>query len=121
MLEVSTSALATIRECLLQKDIIPVIRISVMSGSCSGPNLRISLDEEREDDCVFDMDGIKIIVNKELLATCGSIQMDHSELRSTCSCSGGCGGFRISGEKSFLFSDRCRLDACDGECDGECK
>ena len=116
MLEVSEAALVTIKEWLQPKKNLPSVRVTVKDGSCSGPSLRISVDEAEEGDQIFEMPGVRFVVDKELLSSCGSIQIDHSASQNTCCCSGGCGGFRISGEKRFLFSDRCRVDTCDGAC-----
>ncbi|MCI5147251.1 MAG: hypothetical protein D3923_17420 [Candidatus Electrothrix sp. AR3] len=67
-------------------------------------------------DHFFEQQGIKFVVDRELLTTCGAIQVDYSASHSNCCCSGGCAGFRINGEKKYLLADRCHLQECDSIC-----
>ncbi|XOF33953.1 MAG: iron-sulfur cluster biosynthesis family protein [Candidatus Electrothrix sp. YB6] len=117
MLTLSAAAISVIRECIQERDTRPAVRIDVKSGSCAGPNLRLTLDGKREDDHVEEHDGIVFLVDQELLAACGgSITVDYSEPEKSCCCSDGCGGFHISGQHRFLFTERCRLEQCSGTC-----
>ena len=119
MLNVSESAIITLKNYLRQYSPAPPVRISVMPGSCAGPSLRICVDEKKENDYIVECDGLHFVVDKELLATCGTINVDFLETHGhSCSCSGGCGGFQISGEKSFLFNERCHHT---NECDTICR
>lgn len=116
MLEITEAALKTVKDYMFERKINTPIRVSVMLGSCFGPKLKICADEERKNDHVVDYDEVKFVVDKGLLTSCGSILIDHRESHSNCYCSGGCGGYRISGEKKFQLSDRCRLDKCSDVC-----
>jgi iron-sulfur cluster assembly protein len=117
MLNVTEKAVEAIREHMLQQKLSSSIRISVMHGSCSGPNLRISADQAREDDHIAVYQDIQFIINRKLLTECGAIQVDFVEESTKCICSGGCGGFCISGEKKFLFTDRCnKIGLCNSVC-----
>jgi iron-sulfur cluster assembly protein len=118
MFEVSGAALKVLAEYLIEQNINSVIRITPMAGHCAGPHLRISVCEKLPNDVVLERDEIVFVINKELLAECGSISVDYIESSNACCCSGGCAGFRISGEKKFLFSGRCTTEPnrCDLRC-----
>ena len=94
------------------------VRITPMSGSCAGPHLRLRTGQVRKSDRVFRQGGITFVVDQELLAECGLIRMDYMDPDSPCCCSGGCSGFRISGEKKYPFVGRCATDA--SQCDHRC-
>lgn len=78
------------------------IRVFLASGGCSGPRLTLALDEPKDSDDVFQVDGYSIVVDKELLEkakpltidfACAGFSVDSSlELGG-----GGCGGCSCSG------------------------
>ena len=103
MLEVTVSALEILKDYMRQQQLSSPVRISIMSGTCSGPTLRISIDKERENDYIADRGQIRFVVDRDLLATCGAIKVDFIEANSSCCC----GGFCVSGEKRFLFTQQC--------------
>lgn len=121
MLKVSESALEIIRDYLRQQKIDSFIRVGVMSGSCAGPNLKISVDDSKKNDRIFNYGKIRFIVNKKLLETCNTISIDYNKKSRHCICSGGCGGLFITGEKKFLFNERCNgsgrgAETCECDC-----
>lgn len=119
MFDVSTAATQALAAYLKEQGMIESpVRITPMAGNCAGPHLRLRIGKVREEDRVFHCDGITFVINRELLAECGSICMEYQEQDSPCCCSSGCAGFRISGKKKYPFSGRCVLepDRCDRRC-----
>ncbi len=118
MFDVSASALKVLAEYLGQQQINSAIRITPMAGNCAGPHLRLRTDEMEASDSCFQRGGILFILDTELLAECGGIRIDYVESASSCCCSGGCAGFRISGEKKYPFAGRCVTEPhrCDLRC-----
>ena len=66
MLEVTKSATDKIAEYLQDREIKP-IRIFLNSGGCGGPSIAMTLDERKDTDDVFDIDGFQFVVDKEFL------------------------------------------------------
>lgn len=119
MFAVSDAAVETLASYLREQGISnPAVRITPMAGNCAGPHLRLRIGEAKENDRVFERGGITFIVEQALLAECGSITVEFAESQSPCCCSGGCAGFRISGEKKYPFAGRCSQgpNSCDLRC-----
>lgn len=74
------------------------IRIFLTSSSCSGPRLTLALDEPKDSDDVFDVDGYSFVVDKELLEQAKPLAVNFSAAGFTVDSSlelptgGGCGG-----------------------------
>ncbi len=77
------------------------IRIFLSSGGCSGPRLSLALDDAKDTDDVFPVEGYSFIVEKELMAKAAPMAVDLSpmgfEITSSlelggggCGCSGSC-------------------------------
>ena len=77
MLEITKSATQKIAEYLKDKEVTP-IRIFLNEGGWSGPSLALALDEPKDTDNVFDIDGFKYIVDKELMREADPIKVDFS-------------------------------------------
>ena len=77
MLEITKSATEKIAEYLKDKEVTP-IRIFLNTGGCGGPSLAMALDEVKDTDDVFDIDGFKYIVDKEFMKEAESIKVDFS-------------------------------------------
>jgi Fe-S cluster assembly iron-binding protein IscA len=108
MFAASDAAVETLASYLRDQGINnPAVRITPMAGNCAGPHLRLRVGEAKDNDRVFERGGITFVVEQTLLAECGSITVDFAESESPCGCSGGCAGFRISGEKTYRFTGRC--------------
>ncbi len=118
MFEVSNSALKVLAEYLSEQNIKSAIRITPMAGNCAGPHLRLRVGEVKASDSLFRHGGLLFLVDQKLLAECGSIRVDYVESCTSCCCSGGCGGFRICGEKKYPFVGRCATEShrCDLRC-----
>ena len=100
MLEITNSATEKLAEYL--KDIeFTAIRIFLHAGGCGGPSLVMGLDEPKDTDHIFEVDGFKFLVDKELMKDAGSIKVDFSEF-----------GFQF--DCGLEFEEAC--SACDACC-----
>lgn len=103
MFEVTESALVNLKHFLREQEVDPSVRISVRSEGCAGPGLWLAMDEARENDNVFEHDGVSFVVDKELCLTCGAIKLNFIEEKDEgCGYSGG-GMFAVTSEKSLPF------------------
>jgi iron-sulfur cluster assembly protein len=55
------------------------LRVGVRGGGCSGFQYALALDEKRDDDQVFDHDGIRVIVDPASLRYVEGSQVDYTE------------------------------------------
>jgi Fe-S cluster assembly iron-binding protein IscA len=78
MLEVTKSATDKIAELLKDKE-VTAIRIFLNAGGCGGPGVAMALDEPKDTDNVFDIDGFQFIVDKEFMKDAEPIKVDFSE------------------------------------------
>ncbi len=101
------------------------LRVGVRGGGCSGFQYALALDEKRDDDLVFDYDGIRLIVDPASMRYVDGSQVDYTESlmgagfevnnpNVVASC--GCGSsFRIADEEPSCTSSasraRCRASA----------
>ena len=86
MLEVTKKATDKIAEYLQDREVQP-IRIFVNAGGCGGPGLAMALDEPKDTDDVFDIEGFKYIVDKEFMKEAEPIKVDFSEFGFQFDCS----------------------------------
>ena len=77
MLEVTKSAKDKIAEYLKDRKVTP-IRIFLNAGGWGGPSLAMALDEPKDTDMVFNIDGFKYIVDKDFMREAESIKVDFS-------------------------------------------
>ena len=77
MLEITKSATEKIAEYLKDKEVTP-IRIFLNAGGCGGPSLAMALDEPKDTDDVFDIDGFKYIIDQEFLKEAEPFKVDFS-------------------------------------------
>jgi len=117
MLEVTEVAITNVKEYLCENNIESAVRITIMSGGCSGPGLGLALDEAKENDLTVEQDGVNFLVEKGLVETCGTITVDFIEASTSgCGCSGG--GFSIKSEKSLSGDEKggCGCSCTSGAC-----
>lgn len=82
------------------------IRIFLASGGCSGPSLSLALDDPKDSDDVFPVEGYTFLVEKELMAKAKPVTVDLSymgfEVRSSMQfeSGGGCGSCSCSSSGS---------------------
>lgn len=95
MIEVTEAATQQIATYFEGKDVSP-IRIFLNEGGWSGPALAMALDELKDDDDVYDIDGFKYIVDKDFMERATPIKIDFQEvgfkLSSNIQMSSDCGG-----------------------------
>ena len=77
MLEITKSATDKIAEYLKDREVTP-IRIFLNAGGCGGPSLAMALDESKDTDQVFDIDGFQFIVDKEFIKEAEPIKVDFT-------------------------------------------
>ena len=77
MLEVTEKANEMIKEFLKDRDEIPAIRIMLSQGGWAGPSLGMALDEQRDQDEVFDDNGLKFVVEKDLFERAKPMKVDY--------------------------------------------
>ena len=77
MLEVTKSATEKIAEYFKDRE-ISHIRIFLNAGGCGLPSLAMDLDEPKDTDDVFDIDGFTFIVDKEFMKEAEPIKVDFT-------------------------------------------
>ena len=77
MLEVTDAATEQITEYFRGKEVSP-IRIFLNEGGWGGPGLAMALDEPKDSDDIFEVDGFKYLVNKEFLEKAKPIKVDFA-------------------------------------------
>lgn len=96
MLTLSNTASEQIKEYFAGKDTQP-IRVFLSGGGCSGPRLMLALDEVRDGDKTFDLEGFSFVVDEELLQEATPIHIDLTPMGFSLTSSlklqggGGCG------------------------------
>ena len=86
MLEVTKTATDKIAEYFIDKEVEP-IRIFLNAGGWGGPSLAMVLDEPKDTDTVFDIDGFQFVVDKELLREAEPIKIDFAHFGFQIDCS----------------------------------
>jgi len=112
MLQVTKSAVESLKEYLEKNDINSAVRV-IMQSSCSGTSLGLGLDDKKDSDKVFEEDGVTFLVDNGIFATTGSIRVDYIK-PSSCGCGGGSGsdGFSVSSEKKLGHGGSCSTGSC---------
>lgn len=78
MFEITKAATDKLAEYL--KDLeFTAIRIFLHAGGCGGPSLVMGLDEPKDTDHVFEVNGFKFLIDKELMKDAQPIKVDFSE------------------------------------------
>jgi iron-sulfur cluster assembly protein len=77
MLEVTKSATDKIAEYFKDKEISP-IRIFLHAGGCGLPSLALDVDEIKDTDTVFDINGFQFIIDKDFLREAEPIKVDYT-------------------------------------------
>ena len=99
MLEITKSATDKIAEYFIDKEVEP-IRIFLHSGGCAPSSLALDVDEIRDTDTVFEIDGFQFIIDEDLLGEAVPIKVDYNA-RS---------GFQF--DSSLEFEDECSACEC---------
>ncbi|MBU1276729.1 MAG: IscA/HesB family protein [Proteobacteria bacterium] len=76
MMEVTPAASEALKAVMAEKNLEPPIRIFLQSG-CSGSQLALGVDEARDGDDQFDVDGVSYVVDKNLSDLVGDMKLDY--------------------------------------------
>ena len=77
MIEVTEAAQAQVAEYFTGKEIVPV-RVFLNSGGWGGPSFAMALDETKENDEVFELEGYKYVMDKDLLSKAAPVKIDFT-------------------------------------------
>jgi Fe-S cluster assembly iron-binding protein IscA len=99
MLEITKSATDKISKYFIDKELKP-IRIFLHAGECAPSSLALDVDEIKDTDTAFEIDGFQFIVDENLLKEAVSIKVDYNA-RS---------GFQF--DSSLEFEDECSACEC---------
>ena len=99
MINVSEKAQSVLKDYFKEKEIAP-IRVFLQTGGCSGPALAMVLDEPKDSDDVYEVNGFTMLVDKGLHQMTQDITVDYVsydtgsgfKLTSEVTVGGGCGG-----------------------------
>lgn len=104
MVEVTETATQQIAEYFKGKEISP-IRIFLNEGGWGGPSLAMALDEPKDSDDVFEINGFTFIADKEFMGKAKPVKIDFMEY-----------GFKLT--SSLVFDMKCSSCSTAGDhCD----
>ena len=106
---VTDLAVSKLKEYMAQNNIDSALRVALMQGGCSGPSLGLALDEPKDNDTVFENNSLKFLIEKGLLETCGSIQVEYLD-------AGPRSGFGITSAKPLGGGGGCGGSCSSGSC-----
>jgi iron-sulfur cluster assembly accessory protein len=75
MIEVSASATQAIKAFFEDKKVESSLRVFLQAG-CGGTSLRLVLDEAKENDLSYQIEGLTYLIDKELSAQSGAVKVD---------------------------------------------
>ena len=102
MVEISEAASQQIAEYFKDRDIVP-IRIFLNEGGWGGPSLAMALDEPKDTDNSYDVNGFKFIMDKEFDEKAQPVSIDFMGY-----------GFKIN--SSINFDASCSSCGTTGSC-----
>ena len=76
MLTVTDSAQAALKDYFEKQKVSSALRVFLSQGGWSGPSLALALDESKESDNVYDINGITYLVDKTLSDQAKEIKVD---------------------------------------------
>lgn len=105
MVEVTDLAVENLKAYMQENKIDSALRIALMQGGWSGPSLGLALDEPKESDATYDHNGLKFLIDNNLLTTCGNVRVDFIDagMRS---------GFSISSTNPVGGGSSCDSGSC---------
>lgn len=99
MLEITKSATDKIAEYFADKELKP-IRIFLQDGECAPSSLALDVDEIKDTDTVFEIDGFQFIVDEDFFIEAQPISIDYNASS----------GFEFDSE--LEFEDACTACEC---------
>ncbi|MCF8033755.1 MAG: IscA/HesB family protein [Desulfarculaceae bacterium] len=113
MMEMTPEASQALKTVMAEKKLEPPIRIFMQSG-CGGAQLALGVDEARDGDETFAVDGVDFVVQKELSEVVGDMKLDFVN-------QDGQQGFMLSSSKPLPQPDSCGTGGgCGDGCCGAC-
>lgn len=106
MVSLSDKARAELDNYFADKEKAP-IRVFLNKGGCCGAALTLALDEAKDDDEVYDLNGYTFVVEKDLALLAGPIAVDMTDY-----------GFTVTSDLK-LEGGSCSSSSCGG-CSGSC-
>ena len=91
MLTVTDSAQTALKEHFEKQNLNSAIRVFLSQGGWSGPSLALALDESKETDNVYDINGITYLIDKALSEQAKEVKVDFVD-------NNGRSGFSVSSE-----------------------
>ncbi|MCB9481830.1 MAG: IscA/HesB family protein [Desulfobacteraceae bacterium] len=95
MFNVSDKAQAEIAAYFADKELKP-LRVFLHPGGCAGPELLMAIDEKKDGDETFKVNGIDFLIEKKLLEDVSPVEIDYIEtgftIKSSLKVHGGCSG-----------------------------
>lgn len=76
MMEVTPAASEALKAVMAEKNLDPPIRIFLQSG-CSGSQLAMGVDQARDGDDQFDVDGVSYVIESKLAKLVGDMKLDY--------------------------------------------
>jgi len=76
MMEVTPAASEALKAVMAEKNLEPPIRIFLQSG-CSGSQLAMGVDQARDGDDQFDVDGVSYVIDGKLSELVGDMKLDY--------------------------------------------
>ena len=113
MIEMTPEASQALKTVMAEKNLEPPIRIFMQSG-CGGAQLALGVDQAREGDEQYAVDGVDFVVQKELSETVGDMKLDfiNEETQQ---------GFMLSSSKPLPQPASCGTGGgCGDGCCGGC-
>ncbi len=90
MIEITAEALEQLQAYHESEGGSKPVRLAIMSGASSSPNLGIMVEEKNDKDVSFDFDGFEVIIDQGLLDYCKNIHIEFvSAEGESCSVAGG--------------------------------
>lgn len=77
MVTLSESAVEKVKEMLSERDTENALRIFVKPGGCSGFSYGMALDLKKEEDNVFDIQGVQVVVDGGSLDLVSGSEVDY--------------------------------------------
>jgi Fe-S cluster assembly iron-binding protein IscA len=100
MFEVTASARQELKTFFIDKGIQP-LRIFLKTNTCGGPRLVVGIDEQRDGDRVFEIDGLTYVIEHGFFEEIKPLTVDFSNNNFTVSAAvsfgEGCSGCDITG------------------------
>jgi len=80
MFQVTASANEVVKGIMAEKGLDAPLRVTLSGGGCGGPSLGLVVDEAKESDHKYEVDGVTYLVDKDLSSETGEIRLDYVDM-----------------------------------------